>query len=216
MLDKILDIIYPPVCGVCGRIDKNSLCKKCEIQLKSQATFGIDNYKEDYNKSFDEHLYIFMYSGAVRSIMLNYKFNENSYLYKTFSNFLLKNEKFVENIKRYDIIVPVPLSKKREKERGYNQSGLIAKEISKKTNIKMDKRCLRKIKNAVAQSTLNKEDRYINIEGAYRVNDSKNIQNKSILLIDDIYTTGSTVNECSKIMLQAGTKKVGVLTIAKD
>ena len=216
MLDKILDIIFPPVCGACGRMDKNSLCKKCEIELKKQAVFGIDNYKDDYNKYFEEHLYVFMYSGVVRSIILNYKFNEDSYLYKTFTNFLLKNENFVENIKSYDIIVPVPLSKKREKERGYNQSLLIAKEISGTTKINIDKTCLKKKKNIVAQSTLNKEDRQTNIEGAYIINNNKNIQNKRVLIIDDIYTTGSTVNECSKVLKQAGAKSIGILTIAKD
>lgn len=216
MLDKILDIFFPPVCGVCGRIDKNSLCKKCELQLKSQAVFGIDNYKEDYNKYFDEHLYVFLYSGVVRSIILNYKFNDNAYLYKTFANFLLKNTNFVENIKRYDIIMPVPLSKKRKKIRGYNQSELIAKQISYITKVTMDTKSIKKVKNIVAQSTLNKEERQNNIEGAYIIKNKNNIQNKNILIVDDIYTTGSTVNECSKILKQAGSKNIGVLTIAKD
>ena len=216
MLDKILDIIFPPVCGVCGKIDKNSLCKKCELQLRSQAVFGIDNYKEDYSKFFVDHYYIFLYSGIIRSILLNYKFNDNAYLYKTFTNFLFKNQNFVENIKRYDIIVPVPLSKTREKTRGYNQSELIAEHISYTIKIKMDKKCLKKVKNIVAQSTLNKEERQNNIAGAYVINNSKNIQNKNILIVDDIYTTGSTANECSKILKQEGAKNIGVLTIAKD
>lgn len=216
MLDKILDLIFPPVCGVCGRIDKNSLCKKCEIELKKQAVFGIDNYREDCQKLFDEHLYIFTYSGVIRDIMLNYKFNDDSYLYKTFTNFLLKNENFVENINSYDIIVPVPLSKKRKMERGYNQSLLIAKEISKSTKIKINNDCLKKVKNIVAQSTLNKEDRQKNIEGAFILKNNKNIQNKKVLIIDDIFTTGSTVNECSKIIKQAGATNIGILTIAKD
>ena len=216
MLDKILDLIFPPVCGVCGRIDKNSLCKKCEIELKKQAVFGIDNYREDCQKLFDEHLYIFTYSGVIRDIMLNYKFNDDSYLYKTFTNFLLKNKNFVENINSYDIIVPVPLSKKRKMERGYNQSLLIAKEISKSTKIKINNDCLKKVKNIVAQSTLNKEDRQKNIEGAFILKNNKNIQNKKVLIIDDIFTTGSTVNECSKIIKQAGATNIGILTIAKD
>ena len=216
MLDKILDLIFLPVCGVCGRIDKNSLCKKCEIELKKQAVFGIDNYREDCQKLFDEHLYIFTYSGVIRDIMLNYKFNDDSYLYKTFTNFLLKNKNFVENINSYDIIVPVPLSKKRKMERGYNQSLLIAKEISKSTKIKINNDCLKKVKNIVAQSTLNKEDRQKNIEGAFILKNNKNIQNKKVLIIDDIFTTGSTVNECSKIIKQAGATNIGILTIAKD
>lgn len=216
MLDKVLDIVFPPVCGVCGRIDKNSLCKKCEIGLKNQAVFGTDQYCIGEEKYFNEHLYVFMYSGTIRKMMLNYKFNDSSYLYKTFTNFLLKNEKFVEKIKKYDIIVPVPLSKKREKERGYNQSVLIAKEISNFTNIRLNKGNLKKVKNIVAQSNLDKEKRQQNIKGAYILTNPGDFKHKKVLIIDDIYTTGSTANECCKTIKRADTKQVGVLTIAKD
>ncbi|MBR3250053.1 MAG: ComF family protein [Clostridia bacterium] len=216
MLDFILDLIYPPVCGVCGKIDKNSLCKKCEIQLRKQAVYGIDHYSQDSDQIIDEHLYIFMYGGVIRQIFLNYKFNEKAYLYKTFTNFLLKNEKFVEIIKSYDIIIPVPLSKERRKKRGYNQSGLIAKEISKKLNIPINQTSLKKVKNIVAQSTLNKEQREKNIQGAYILKNAKSLKSKKVLIIDDIYTTGSTINECSKILYEVGTNKIGALTIAKD
>lgn len=216
MLDILLDLIYPPVCGVCGRLDKNSLCNKCKIQLNKEAAFNIEKNGKDINIFFNEHMYIFMYCGTIRSVLLNYKFNDNAYLYKTLTNFLLKNQKFVKKIKSYDIIIPVPLSKNRRKERGYNQSELIAKEISLKTQIKMDKTCLKKIKNVLAQSTLNKEDRYQNIEGAYKIQNNNLLKNKKVLLLDDIFTTGSTVNECSKQIQKANPKKIGVLTIAKD
>lgn len=216
ILDKVLDLIFPPVCGVCGRIDKNSLCNKCAVQLKKQAAFGIEKYNKDSNVYFDEHLYIFMYSGIVRKILLDYKFKDKSFLYKTFTNFLIKNEKFVENIKSYDIIIPVPLSKKREKQRGYNQSKLIANQISFLTGIKLNSNDLKKVINTVAQSSLNKKDRQTNIEGAYIVRNPDKIKHKKVLLIDDIFTTGSTANECSRLIYNAGAEKIGVLTIAKD
>lgn len=216
MLDIFWDIIYPPVCGSCGKLDTNSLCKKCEKLLKSQAVFGIDNYTCDFNKYFDEHLYIFMYSGVIRKILLDYKFNDNSYLYKTFTNFLLKNEKFVENIKSYDIIIPVPLSSKRKKERGYNQSELIAREISNKTKLELMKKILIKQKNNTAQSNLDKEARLKNVQGAYKLKNTEKIKNKKALLVDDIFTTGSTANACSEIIKKLGIPTIGILTIAKD
>ncbi|MBR3162912.1 MAG: ComF family protein [Clostridia bacterium] len=201
---------------MCGRIDRNSLCNKCNIQLKNQEVFGIDNYIDDYEKYYDEHLYIFMYSGVVRKILIDYKFNDCSFIYKTFTNFILKNEKFVENIKSYDIIIPVPLSKKRKKERGYNQSELIAKEICRLTNLKLNTKSLKKIKNITEQSTLNKEKRETNIKDAYCLKFPSTVVNKKVLIIDDVYTTGSTVNECSKLIKNAGSKQIGILTIAKD
>ena len=76
-----------------------------------------------------------------------------------FVNFMLKNQKFFENIQKYDTIVPVPISKKRFLERGYNQSYLLAKEIAKKVGIKCENKILKKTKNIIEQSKLNKEDR---------------------------------------------------------
>ena len=78
MINKILDLIFPPVCGICGKINNNSLCKKCELKLKETAIFGIDNYLNDYEKHYDEHLYIFMYSGIIRKLIIDYKFNDNN------------------------------------------------------------------------------------------------------------------------------------------
>ena len=161
-------------------------------------------------------MYIFKYEGQIRKLILDYKFNEKSYLYLTFVNFLLKNKKIFENIKNYDTIMPVPISKKRLKTRGYNQSLLIAKEIAQRTNLKLMNDCLIKTKNIIEQSKLNKEDRIQNIQGVYKLKNMKLIENKKILLIDDIYTTGSTVNECSKMLRIGNPIKIGVLVLAKD
>ena len=234
--------LYPPICGICGKITTKSICPKCNLELKKQAEINIlqkeeieGNLEKTY---FDELIYIFKYEGQIRKLILDYKFNEKSYMYKTFVNFLLKNKKIFENIKKYDKIIPVPISKKRYKERGYNQSLLIAKEIanivsSKETeevertektknikaeqiNLELVNNCLIKTKNIIEQSKLNKEERQKNIQGAYIIQNKSTIANKKILLVDDIYTTGNTVNECSKILQQAKTKKIGILVLAKD
>lgn len=161
-------------------------------------------------------MYIFRYEGKIRKIIIDYKFNEKSYIYVTFVNFLLKNKKIFENIKNYDTIIPVPISKKRQKERGYNQSLLIARKIAEKTNLELMNNCLIKTKNIIEQSKLNKEDRLQNIYGVYELKNRQLIENKKILLIDDIYTTGSTVNECSRMLRIANPAKIGVLVLAKD
>ena len=105
--------MYPPICGICEKINKDGLCTKCNLELKKQAEVNIlqkeeieENIKKE--KYFEELMYIFKYEGQVRKLILDYKFNEKSYLYKTFVNFLLKNKKIFENIKKYDTIVPVP------------------------------------------------------------------------------------------------------------
>ena len=216
-INKILDLIYPPVCGICGKINNNNLCKKCEMELKKYQNIKIiidDEELED--KYFNELMYIFKYEGLIRKLIIDYKFNDKSYLYLTFVNFLIKNQKLFENIKKYDTIIPVPISKKRFKNRGYNQSLLVANEIAKKFNLKLMNNCLFKTKNIIEQSKLNKEEREQNIKSAFELKNKHLIQNKNILIFDDIYTTGSTVNECSKVLKLAHPKKIGVLTIAKD
>lgn len=131
-------------------------------------------------------------------------------------NFLLKQQKIFEIIKTYDIILPVPISKKRYKQRGYNQTELIVRKIRKRTDIELVTNCLYKEKNNVPQSTLNKEDRIENVKNAYIIKNSKIIKDKRVIIFDDIYTTGSTVNECSKLLKQNNVKEILVMTIAKD
>lgn len=214
-IGRILDLIFPQVCGICGKLDNNSLCKKCERMLEKQSQFNI--YENDSLENyFDEHMYFFKYEGIIRKIILNYKFKDKSYIYKTFTNFIIKNEKFCETLKSYDIIIPVPISSKRNKERGYNQSFLIARDLSKRLNIKLVSNCLLKNKDIIEQSKLNKEERLKNIEGAYKLIQKEEIENKTILLIDDIFTTGSTANECCKVLHLAEIKKIGIFTLAKD
>lgn len=152
----------------------------------------------------------------IRKFLIHYKFNDQSYLYLTIVNFLLKNKKIFEILKSYDTIIPVPISKKRRKERGYNQSELIAREIAKRTQITYNNQCLFKTKNIMEQSKLNKEERQKNIQGVYEMRNPQILENKKILLVDDIYTTGSTANECCKILGQATPQKIDVFTIAKD
>ena len=154
ILNKLLDIIYPPTCGICGKLNKNYLCPKCEKTLYSQATFGQDIYRDKY---FMTHYYMFKYENNIRNLMLNYKFNEKPYLYKTFSTFLNKYQKRLLQFKFYDIILAVPISKKRLKARGYNQSLLIAREMAKDLKLKLYTNVLIKEKNNTQQSTLNKE-----------------------------------------------------------
>ena len=204
-------MIYPPVCGICGKINENFLCIKCRKNINECEKINKESVQ---NMEFEDLFYLFKYSGEIRKKIIEYKFLEKSYLYKTFIAFFKTKE--LKYFREYDFIIPVPISRKRLKERGYNQSLLIAKEMSKMYKIRLSKRNLIKNKNNVAQSTLGKEERSRNVINAYEVKNSKDIYDKKILLIDDILTTGNTVNECAKILKKYGAKKVDVFVIAKD
>ena len=218
IFEFILDLIFPRVCGICGKLNSKSLCNKCKIKLEKEFKYQIDYYDEDLSKNFMEHSYFFKYENLIRNQILALKFQEKPYVYKTITYFLKNMPKSFENLKMYDIIITVPISKKRKKERGYNQSYLISKEISKIIKVPIERRILYKIKHTVPQSSLNKAQREKNAKGVYRVKNISKIYNKKILLIDDIYTTGNTVNECANILIQKGVKRtdIAVLTIAKD
>ena len=205
-------MIYPNVCGFCGKINEEALCEECFEKINKNLKYQV---KEIKGKSFEKHIYLAKYDGNFRENILAYKFSEKSYMYKTFAKLILKNEKICRIIKSYDIIIPVPIHKKRKNERGYNQSELIAKEIAK--NIKEIKyqNPLKKIKNNERQSELKKYQRKQNVKNVYEIQKKQIIQDKRIILFDDIYTTGSTVNECAKILKQNNVREILVLTLAK-
>lgn len=214
LINHAINLIYPNVCGICDKISKEDLCKKCEIKLNNIVKFKIDKYTD---KNFEKHLYLFKYEGIIKERLIKFKFNEKPYIYKTFVKFLIKNKKICRFLKSYDIIIPVPIHYNRKITRGYNQSALIAREIAKNiSGITYEDKILLKRINNKPQSTKNKEDRKNNVIGVYYTKNEYKILNKKILLLDDIYTTGSTVNECSKVLKLAGAKNIDVITIAKD
>jgi len=115
----------------------------------------------------------------------------------------------------YDRVIPVPLHPSRLRQRGYNQSLLLAREVSQKYLIPLDFTSLRRVRPTPPQTQLSGAERRKNIRGAFAVQNPEPLAKASILLIDDVFTTGATVEECSKILLRAGAKRVDVLTLAR-
>lgn len=203
----VLDFLFPPVCCICGKIYKSYLCEECKKE--------IEKYKIKTNIR-SERFHLLVYEDLIREKMIAYKFYDNPYLYHFFYEILINDKSACEFLKSYDIIIPVPIHNKRKWKRGYNQSSLIARKISKKLNIMYEEECLKKIINTAPQSKMNKEARSRNAKDVYIVKNKQKIINKNVLIFDDIYTTGATANECKKILKQNGANKVGIITIAKD
>lgn len=216
-LESVLKYLFPPICGMCGQIGVY-LCPKCKRQIEYSNLFLNQNkdYTNNYERYFDYHYYLFSYTGLIREKIIQYKFYNQPYLADMFSEFFVKNEKLCGFLKNYDIIVPVPISRQRVAMRGYNQSELIVGKMSKSQGIKSEKNVLVKIKENKTQSLLDKTQRIENVKNVYKIQNGQKIKEKNILLFDDIYTTGSTANECAKVLKYAGASSVGILTIAKD
>ncbi len=201
----MLNLLFPPKCVICGKIGED-ICNKCFLEL--------EKYK--IKKQYKDIFFIYKYEDIIRKLILDYKFHDKSYLYKTFSEIILKNKKLCKILKSYDIITSVPLHKKRLRQRGYNQSDLIAKEVAKGINRKYKNDIIIKVKNTKPQSLKNVTKRINDVIGIYKINNTATIKEKSIAIFDDVYTTGSTLNECKKVLLEAGAKKVGLIALAKD
>ena len=240
---NFLDIIFPKVCKYCGKIGEY-ICDDCYNKFIK---------KYEYNYCKNGKFFIYKYDGELRELLLKYKFRDESYLREFFANSITKNKKLYIFFNQYDIIVPVPLHRKRKLERGYNQTEEILKfainnfnsnskikniiqnnsQINTRTNnknirndnikfvpkIEYNSNILIKTKNIKPQSTKNEEERKENIKNAFEIKNEqakKVIKNKKILVFDDIYTTGSTFNECKNVLMRSGAKSVGALMIARD
>ncbi len=233
MLDFVLNFLFPQNCIICGKLNSNYICKICEKRFKKYIKYNeIDNRKiienksnKQYNKNYyffegktiywDKLVYVFDYKNIVRKQILDYKFNYKSYISNFFAYEILKSKKIYRILKFCDIIIPVPIDKKKMKQRGYNQTELITQILSKKSGIKEEKIIL-KSKQTKTQSLLKFEERKQNVNGAFEIIHNERVKNKKIILFDDIYTTGATINEVSRILKDAGAKEIIALVIAKD
>lgn len=204
---------------MCGRLYGESICNRCIKRLEKELICKV-HYKY-YSGEFIKRIYLFRYKDDLRNIFLSYKFNEKNYLYDFFVEVILKNKDICCFLEKYDVIIPVPLYHKNLNKRGYNQCELVAKGIAKcieKLEYRGD--VLIKIKNILKQSSLTEEERKKNVINAYGIKDFENnkleLQNKNILIFDDICTTGSTIKECIRILKKLEPKNIGVFTIFKD
>lgn len=205
ILDKIIELIYPErnICFICDEFDesiKNHLCSEC----KSKLEFIESSIEDDI-------ICPLKYTDDIREIIFKYKYSKKSYLYKMLGPLLLTE--FLKRNIDIDLIVPIPLSKRKKAKRGFNQSELLASFLSEKLNIEMDTKNLIKHKKTKSQSGLSKPLRRENIKGAFSIKENV-FEGKTVLIVDDIMTTGATYNEAKRNIINAGAKKTYLITIA--
>jgi ComF family protein len=154
----------------------------------------------------------FIYDAPICGLVLRLKYSSEADVARMFAPFVLDayGKDFAE---RVDIIIPVPLTPKRQRSRGYNQALLLAKGLSKEIGIAVGEPLIR-VRETVAQKEMTIAERQENLKGAFRVEDKKAVKGKNVLLIDDVLTTGTTASECAKVLKKAGAREVFVLTIA--
>ena len=207
-MELLLDLLFPPKCVNCGIFcSGNWICDTCYKEIKQYLN----------KNEIDEYYYVFKYEGLIRKLLIEYKFFDATYILNFFVNEIIKNEKIIGKIFFYDIIIPVPMSIKKERKRGYNQTFLIASKLAKKLKKKCYKALCKK-EGIKQQAKLNRIERMQNVKDAFYINKYyiDLIKNKNIMLLDDIYTTGATVNECVKVLKNNGVNNIFVITLSRE
>jgi len=191
-------------CLCCGRFFETygdpHLCYQC-LQKKPE---------------FSRHRSCDLYRGKLKDLILLFKYHKYKILGEKLGAYMVQSLAQDEALWwDLDAVVPVPLHKKRKRERGFNQSYELAKYIAQHRKVVLlDKALIKKV-NVPPQTTLPAEQRKINNQGAYEACDPHKIKGKTLLLVDDVYTTGATVKECSSVLMKAGAKEIRVVTLAQ-
>lgn len=208
----MLNLIIQDYCCFCNIsiYNKNYICEDCKSKL--QLLKSNYNCKKESAIYYDENYSLYSYNQILQSLIFYFKTKSIKGLHKYFSNEIFNY--IINNKILADIITFVPVLNTKKKKRGFNQTEIIAKRISKKMKIN----CIDTLsldRNKIDQKKLNFTQRYFNIIGSFKIkkNVFKNIKNKDILIIDDIFTTGATINECSRILKKNGAKRVFSLTL---
>lgn len=241
---KIIDFILPYRCPVCEKIlllekpefwcktcwekvipwIKAPFCSKCGTPIPSMPS-SIKDPKPDLlcDECLSEPLHFdiirssCLYDGIVEKLIRGLKYGKKLHYVLPLGEIL--NEAFSTRLKeeKIDIMIPVPLHVERLKERGFNQSLLLAKELNKTTGIPYSYSILSKVKNTAPQVSLHKSERKKNLRKAFAVSESArtSLLGRSVLIVDDVITTGTTILECAKALKKAGASRVIGLSVAR-
>lgn len=201
-LEALLDIIYPydNKCIICGVEGFLGICSKCKSEIKR-----VHQQEEIMAYGY--------YGGVLKKLILNLKYHKSFIAGKVLADLLCQI--IIEKKLSIDCICYVPISKDSLKKRGFNQCSVLAKNISSILDIPVID-CLVKVKETKEQKLLGKEERMKNILDAFEIKNKEKLFKKNILLIDDVYTTGATINECKKDIEKCNINKIYLLTIAKS
>ncbi len=196
-----------PTCMPSFEINDGKVCTRCGAKIYGQAGYCFECKNDE--RFFDTARAPLVYSGVTQKLIRHFKYDNARYLKRYFARLLA--EEYAKSGFVADVVVPVPMSKERLKERGYNQALLLAEEFCKLIGLPLDKDNFVRVRNTESQTAKSRKERQSNLEGAFKQIDKNAFVHKNVLLIDDVFTTGATVNECAKTLRAS---HVYVLTIA--
>ena len=206
LAEWLKDMVWPRTCAVrtCGRPVEDRpgsyICATCGATLPWYDEFASS---------------AFAYLEPIDALILDYKFSGAVYLTDDFAEALETAFRRKHDVATVDVVVPVPLHPIRRRERGYNQSELLAVAFARRIGRFCERRALRRIRETEHQTRLSGDERRVNLKGAFRVVEPARIRGRTIVLVDDVMTTGSTLDECTKALKAAGAFRVIPFVLAK-
>ena len=213
----LLDLLYPRKCALCRRIlsgDETDYCRKCRIEtplfpIREKNTHPSGKRKLRF---LDSVTAVWYYKENVREAILRLKFHKALFLAEPLGRSLASRVQQAHP-EGLDLLTWVPVSVKRKRQRGYDQSEQLARAVGRELGLPV-RPLLKKIRNNPAQSGMSGEERRANVQGVYRAIEGQNTAGLRILLIDDVFTTGATAEECARVLLSAGAKEVHCAVVA--
>lgn len=223
MLKALINLFFPKVCYACLNLlgdNEDTICVDCRNDLPV-TNFHFENNdtvkKVLYGRVKIEHataLFRFEKKGLVQQLIHGLKYKNYENIGFILGNWLGNELREIDDYNSIDIVIPVPLHKKKLKKRGYNQVAKFGQQISKALNTEYRDDVLVKITNNKSQSKKGRLARWINSEELFAIKNIESIENKHILLVDDIITTGATLEACSNVLNQAKNVKISIATMA--
>lgn len=220
---RLVDLIAPRACVVCGGrlgIHEFFLCGSCNLQLP-RTNYADNPYENDMARLFWGQLPVercaalFFYQGGSgpSQILYELKYKNHPEIGEFFGRMITEEWNDTGFFEGIDLIVPVPLAKERQRQRGYNQSLHIARGIGSVTRLPIVTNAVSREQFVESQTQKDRWQRNENVEGCFRLNDGSALKGRHVLLVDDVVTTGATICSCGREMLKAGDVRFSILTI---
>jgi ComF family protein len=234
LVREVLLLVYPPMCAGCARVFYSNepfcpdcfilldlisepYCPLCGIPFGVEATTGhlCGDCLQSLHR-FDRARATAFYQGLIREVIHRFKYGGQTFLVRPLARMLTDRARELTRLHRIDTIVPVPLHRKRLSQRGFNQSSLLARRLGTLLKIPVDYSSLQRTRWTDPQIGLSRNQRAANVKGAFSVKSPEKIEGKGVLLLDDVLTTGETVNQCVRVLRKVGeAREVVVLTVAR-
>ena len=214
----LLRLFYPSLCALCTlllELEEEGLCRNCFESLRRFRLLPSEERIRIPLTHAKEAWTLFRYEEGIKEILHKIKFGKRRDLLHLFTEEIRLFCERRRHLAEYDSLAVIPLDPWRRIEREFNPSGLLAEKVQEILNLPLEKKALVKRRSTFSQTKLGREARKLNLEGVFRAPDPWRIRGKSMLVVDDIFTTGATLEEAGKTLRAAGASRVGFLTLAR-